>query len=282
MQIHPSAVVHPSARLGRGVSIGPFCVIEQEVTIGARCKLDSHVVIKQGSTLADDNHVCEGAIIGGLPQHVHMPERVGDLVIGSNNTIREHATLHRALEEGQTTRVGDHNLFMVGVHVAHDCLVGSHTIFANNAMLAGHVVVEDRAYVSGNVAVHQFCRIGRLAMVGGLARVIKDVPPYVTIDGTSNYVVGLNFVGLRRNGFTSEQIAQLKLAYRTIYRSGMKWQEILERLRVEFASGPAACYAAFCAGSRRGIVAERRLPPGATIKLRDDLEAEPALRAKAG
>jgi len=282
VDIHPSAVVHPAARLAYGVSIGPYCVVEADVEIAAGCKLESHVVIKQGTYLGPQNHVFDGAVLGGLPQHARMPRAVGRLVIGACNTIREHATLHRALESGHATRVGDHNLLMAGVHIAHDCRVGNHTIFANNVLLAGHVEVEDRAYISGAVAVHQFCRIGRHAMVGGLARVVKDVPPYVTIDGNSGYVVGLNTIGLRRHGFTTAEIEELKAAYRVLYRSGLKWSEILSELRRRFPTGPAACLTEFCQATRRGIIPERRLPPGATIKLHEEVEPQPALQRKAG
>jgi len=282
VRIHPLAVVDPTARIGVHVVVSPFCVIEHDVVIGDGCVLESHVVIKQGTVLGQGNHVFEGAVIGGVPQHLKMPERIGTVQIGSHNTIREHATVHRALHHDQATMVGDHNLLMAGVHVAHDCRVGNHTIFANNAMLAGHVTVEDRAYLSGNVAVHQFCRVGGYAMVGGLSRVVKDVPPFVTIDGGSGYVVGLNTVGLRRNGFTNEDIAQLKTAYRLIYRSGLKWQHVLERLQNEFAEGPAARFSAFFACSTRGIVAERREPPATTLKLRDEPGEMPGLRRHAG
>jgi UDP-N-acetylglucosamine acyltransferase len=282
VDIHPSAVIHPRARVAYGVRIGPYCVIEADVELAAGCKLESHVVIKQGTTLGPGNHIFDGAVLGGLPQHARMPPAVGRLEIGAANTIREHATIHRALEVGHVTRVGDHNLLMAGVHIAHDCRVGNHTIFANNALLAGHVEVQDRAYLSGAVAVHQFCRIGRHAMVGGLARVVKDVPPYVTIDGNSGYVVGLNTIGLRRHGFTAEQIEELKAAYRVLYRSGLAWTEILSELRRRFPAGPAACLAEFCQATRRGIVPERRLPPGATIKLHDEMESQSQLHRKAG
>jgi UDP-N-acetylglucosamine acyltransferase len=279
--IHPLAVVHPSAKLSGDVEVGPFVVIEPRVRIGDRCRIDSFAIIKQGTVLGNDNHVFERAMIGGLPQHARMPERVGELAIGSGNTIRENVTIHRALHEGHSTHVGDRNLLMVGAHIAHDCQVGSDTIFANNAMLGGHVVVEDRAYVSGNVAVHQFCKVGRLAMLGGLARVIKDVPPYVTVDGQSGCVVGLNSIGLRRNGYTTDEISQLKVAYRLIYRSNLKWQEILERLQTDFTSGPAAHFGEFLNRVSRGIVGERRLPPGASLKLGE--EAVPsALQFRAG
>lgn len=281
MSIHPLAVIEPGAEIGRNVAIGAFCVVEAGAVIGDGCTLESQAIIKQGTTLGPGNHVFEGAILGGLPQHLHTPPRVGSLVIGQDNTIREHCTLHRALHENDVTIVGSHNLLMAGAHIAHDCHIGSHTIFANNALLAGHVTVEDRAYVSGNVAIHQFCRVGGYAMVGGLARVVKDVPPYVTIDGNSGFVVGLNTVGLRRNGFSNEQIEQLKGAYRLIYRSGLRWCQILERLHAEYATGPASHFAAFFAGSTRGIVAERRVPPTATLRLPDDSDGLDLLR-KAG
>jgi UDP-N-acetylglucosamine acyltransferase len=279
VRIHPLAVVDSTARIGQEVVVGPYCVIERDVVIGDGCILESHVVVKQRTVLGPHNHVFEAAVLGGLPQHLRMPNRVGGVVIGSHNTIREHVTVHRSLHHDGDTQVGDHNLLMVGVHVAHDCRVGSHTIFANNSMLAGHVAVEDRAYISGGVAVHQFCRVGGYSMLGGLSRVVKDVPPFVTIDGRSSFVVGLNTVGLRRNGFTNDEINQLKAAYRLIYRSGLTWRQIQERLRSEFAEGPASQFATFFAVSTRGIVAERREPPAATLRLSD---AQGELRAMAG
>ena len=174
---------------------------------------------------------------------------------------------------------------MVNAHVAHDCCVGNHTIMTNNVMLAGHITVGDRAYLSGGAAVHQFNRIGTLAMVGGQAHMVKDVPPYVTVDGLSSLVVGLNQVGLRRAGFDPDQIAHLKAAYRVIYRSGLIWTEILERLQADFSEGPAAEFYRFLSTTTRGITAERRLPPGATIKLRrsgEEIETDTEDLAKAG
>ena len=283
MKIHPQAVVSPQAQLGQNVSIGPFCVVEADVIIGEGCELASGAVIKSGTTLGPQNRVFECAVIGGFPQHVRMPDRVGRVKIGTGNTIRENCTIHRALQEGATTTVGDNNLLMVGTHVAHDCRVGNNTIFANNALLGGHVSVDDRAFVSGAVGVHQFCRIGRLAMVGGHARVVQDVPPFVMVDGASGYIVGLNLVGLRRNGLSPHDVAQLKLAYRVIYRSGLKWAAILEQLKTQFAEGPAAEFHKFLTQGTRGFVQERRMPPGATLKLRRATDDEDhQLRSKAG
>lgn len=283
MSIHPLSEVSDQAPIGRNVHIGPFCVIEPDVTIGDGCKLESRVAIRNGTTLGPNNHVLEGAVLGGPPQHVHASERPGRVVIGSGNTIRENVTIHRALQEGQSTTIGDSNLLMVNAHVAHDCHVGDHTILANNTMLAGHIEVADRAYLSGAVAVHQFCRIGSLAMVGGQAHVNQDVPPYVTVDGQSSCVVGLNQIGLRRAGFTHDDVRQLKEAYRVIYRRGLKWQEILDCLKSEFPEGPAALFHQFLSATTRGILSERRLPPGATLKLRRQQQEEEArLRVKAG
>jgi len=259
--------ISPKAQIAQGVEIGPFCVIESDVVIGDRCRLASGVVIRSGTRLGPDNRIFEGAVIGGLPQHVRIPENPGLVVIGAGNVIREHVTVHRSLYSSEATQIGDNNLLMVNVHVAHDCRLGSHIVVANNTMLAGHVEVGDRAYLSGAVAVHQFCRIGPYAMVGGQAHITQDVPPYVTVDGLSSRIVGLNLVGLRRAGFSSKDILQLKKAYRVIYRSGLKWEEILEVLRSEFAEGPAALFYPFLASSKRGIVSERRPPAEVTWKL---------------
>lgn len=281
--IHPQAIVSPHAELGQNVVVGAFCVIESNVTIGDHCRIMHHAVIKEGTTLGANNYVGESAVLGAVPQHVRMPEHPGRLVVGSNNTIREYVTMHRALLEDQVTTVGDNNLFMIGAHVAHDCTVGSDAVFTNNSLLGGHVVVEDRAFVSGAVAVHQFCRIGRLAMVGGLARVTQDVPPYVMVDGSSGMIVGLNSVGLRRNGYTPDEIAQLKKAYRIIYRQGLTFAEILTTLAAEFSEGPAAEFHRFLSGGKRGFIQERRTPPGATVRLhRGSTDEEAATRATSG
>lgn len=269
MKAHPFALIHPDACVASDVQVGAFSIIEAGATIGAGCVLGPRVSVKEGTTLGENNVVFEGAVLGGPPQHLKAPSVVGTIEVGANNTIREFCTIHRGLSEGNVTRIGDSNLLMCGVHVAHDCIVGNNTIFANGAMIGGFVQVEDRAYLSGNVAVHQFCRIGRNAIVGAAGRVLKDVPPYVTVDGQTGHVVGLNSIGLRRSGFTSSQIADLKAAYRVIYRSGKKWSEILEELAKNFGTGPAAEFSRFLGREGRGIVQERRMPPGATIKLPD-------------
>jgi UDP-N-acetylglucosamine acyltransferase len=274
VSIHPSALVSPSAQIASDVQVGPFCAIDAGVEIGAGCILEGRATIKEGTVLGPQNHVFEGVILGGLPQHVHVPEKPGRVLIGANNTIRENVTIHRALATDHATVVGDHCMLMVNTHVAHDCHLGNHVIMANNAMLAGHVHVADRAYISGAAGVHQFCRVGALAMVGGQAHLTQDVPPYVTIDGLNSLVVGLNKIGLRRAGFQQAAIQELMRAYRVIYRSGLRWPDILEQLRVSFPTGPASAFYEFLSTTARGIVSERRAPPGATIKISETVEAE--------
>jgi UDP-N-acetylglucosamine acyltransferase len=273
VSIHPLAVVSPHAEIGTNVRIGPFCVVEAGVVLGDGCHLAGRVTVKSGTVLGRDNLVLEGCVLGGMPQHIHMPEHPGVTEIADGNVLRENVTVHRALEAGHATRIGSRCLLMVGAHVAHDCTVGDGVIMTNGSMLGGHVDVADKAYISGGVAVHQFCRVGRLAMVGGLSRVVRDVPPFVTLDGGTAMVVGLNKVGLRRAGFTTSDFADLKAAYRVIYRSGLMWQEMLDTLRLEFPTGPAAEFLTFFMGGKRGFVQERRTPPGAIVRLvRDDAE----------
>jgi UDP-N-acetylglucosamine acyltransferase len=278
VNIHPTAIVSPSASVSSDVTVGPYAVIEDGVAIGAGCSIGSHTVVKTGTTLGTGNDIAEHVVLGAAPQHLKKSAELGGLVIGNNNTIREYSSFHRAMKPGTNTIIGDSNLFMAVSHVAHDCRVGSNIVFANNVMLAGHVIVEDRAFVSGGVGVHQFCRIGSLAMVGGMTKVVQDVPPYVTLDENSQ-VCGLNLVGLRRAGHTTEQIAELKKAYRIIYRSGLKWTEVLSQLREAFPTGPAAAMHVFCSSGKRGFVQERRMPPNATLKIRstDTDEAAPTV-----
>lgn len=283
MSIHPLAVVSPDARLGVGVRVGAFATIEPDVELGDFCSVASGAVVKSGVRAGCHNEFAEHAVIGGLPQHAARPDDVGQVVIGDHNVFREYVTIHRSLKPGTATVVGCHNYVMAGAHFGHDVTVGSNCIVANGALVGGHVTIEDRAFVSGAVAVHQFCRIGRLAMVGGHARVVQDIPPYMLLDGQSGCVVGLNIVGLRRSGHSADDIAELKSAYRVIYRRGLPWKEVLDALRAEFSDGPVAHLRRFLDGGSRGFAQERRAPPSATLRLRipDDVVAG-VRRAKAG
>ena len=251
------SAVSSDAQIGDNVEIGPFCLIESGVTIGHGCKLDSHVVIKSGTIIGDNNQFYAGAVIGGPPQHVSAPPPFGHVRIGDNNVFRENVTVHCSLKESSTTLIGDNNYLMVGAHVAHDCVIGNSNVLINNVMLGGHVVVNNRAMLGGGAAVHQNCRVGSLAMLGGQAHVVQDVPPFVTVDGLSSRIVGLNLIGLRRNGRTSEDLKMLKSAYFTLYRSGMTWKEILQFFQDNYSTGPVAELTQFLLTTKRGIVSER-------------------------
>ena len=272
--IHPTAVISPTAILGDRITIGPFAIIEDGAQLGDDCVVNGHAVIKRGTILGHDNEVGEGAVIGGKPQHAKIHNNYGRVRVGSGNRFREGCTIHAAMESNKWTVVGDHNLFMVNAHIGHDVQLGNHTIIVNNVMLGGHAIVEDRAYLGGAVGVHQFCRIGRYAMVGGQAHIVQDVPPYVTVDGGTSRVVGLNRIGLRRNGFTDSQMSDLKAAYRVMYRSGMTWTEVIATLQQAYPEGPASILAPFLALGRRGFVQERRVPRSATLRIPDQLVAE--------
>lgn len=277
--IHPTAIVSPRAVVHSSVEIGPFSVIEAEAVIGQGCKLAGRTTIKGHTILGREVVVGEGAVLGGLPQHISPPERPGRVIVGERTVIRENVTIHRAMATEGETRVGSDCLMMAGSHAAHDVRVGNRVIITNNVLLGGHVQVGDRAVLGGAAAIHQFCRIGRLAMIGACAKVVQDVPPFVLTDGEMAMVVGLNKVGLRRSGMTREEIDELKAAYRVIYRQGMLFDEMLASLTATYAVGPAAEFGEFFRSGKRGFVQERRSPPKAAIRIHsaaDDLEDEDA------
>lgn len=227
--IHPAAIVDPGARLGAAVSVGPYAVIEADVVIGDGCAVGAHAVIKRYTRMGSGNRMWEHAVIGGEPQDVKFTGFASYVEIGSGNMIREGATIHRASREGDATRLGDNNFLMACSHVGHDCQVGNQVIIANGALLAGFVQAGDRAFISGNVAIHQFVRIGRLAMVGGLARVSLDCLPFMITEGSPARARGLNLVGLRRAGVSAQDIKALKQAFLDL-RSGSPLEESLQRL----------------------------------------------------
>lgn len=263
-KIHPTALVDADAQLGENVVVGPFAIIEGGVKIGDGCEIAARSTLKSGVELAENNRIGDGSVIGGAPQHLSASGS-GSVRIGPNNVFRENCTVHRALEEA--TVIGRDNYFMVNAHVAHDVVLGDECIIANNVMLGGHVVVKDQAYISGGVAVHQFCYIGREVMIGGQARVTRDVPPFVMICGDTSRVVGLNLVGLRRRGRDSATVKSLKAAYRLIYRSNLDWKEIVAALEADHTEGLAAAYVEFFANSQRGYVPERRSSRPTTLKV---------------
>jgi UDP-N-acetylglucosamine acyltransferase len=230
MDIHPTAVISPRALISADVRIGPYAVVEEDVVIGEACEIASHAVIKRHTTLGRGNHVYEHAVLGGLPQDVKFRGEASRLVIGDDNLIREGVTINRASGEGEETRVGSRNFLMIGVHIAHNCVVGDDNIFANGAALAGHITVEDHVFLSNNVGAHQFVRMGRYAMVGGKSKIVQDVLPFFITDGNPARVRGVNSVGLRRAGFSMDARRALKQAYQFLFRSGLPLEDALRQM----------------------------------------------------
>lgn len=254
-EIHPSAVVDPSAEIGGGTHIGPGCVVEAGVTIGENCFLRANVVVSGPTTIGDRNIFYPGSAIGGRSQDLKYSCEPTFLRIGSDNTFREFCTLNRGTAPQSETVIGDHNNFLAYSHVAHDCVIGNHVVFSNNGTVAGHVTVEDFAIIGGLSGVHQFCRIGRHAIVGGCTKIVQDVPPYFIADGNPAEIRGVNVVGLERSGFAAPQLKVLREAYRIIYRSNQNVKQALEAIRSELEQTPEiTTLLQFIEASSRGII----------------------------
>jgi UDP-N-acetylglucosamine acyltransferase len=263
-QIAPTARVHPDAVIGPGVRIGEYCVIESDVIIGAGTVLEPYVYIKRWTTLGERNEISAGTVLGTDPLDKNFKGERSYLRIGNGNRIREHYTISRGTAPESETVIGDENYIMTSGHIAHNCRIGNRTVIASCALIAGHVEVEDQAFVSGNVAVHQYSKIGRLAMVAGGARVNLDLPPYFLYAGFDARPTGLNVVGLRRAGFQAEQIAAIKQAYKILYRSNLKQEEALIRIEREIATEEALHLVSFIRASKRGTARpEARVRHGA-------------------
>lgn len=228
--IHPTAVIHPQAELHPTVEVGPYAIIGERVKIGSNTKIGAHVILEGPAEIGEDNEIFPGAAIGLEPQDLKYQGAESWVKIGNNNKIREYVTINRATGEGEVTEIGHKNLLMAYVHVAHNCLLGNNVIIANNVALAGHVQIESKAIIGGVLGVHQFVHIGRLAMVGGMSRIDRDVPPYMTVEGSPARVRSLNSIGLKRAGLTIEELSYLKKAFRTIYRSRQPLNQVLEQL----------------------------------------------------
>jgi UDP-N-acetylglucosamine acyltransferase len=251
--IAATARVHPGAVIGPGTRVGEFCVIEEDVEIGANCLLEPYVFVKRWTSMGDGNEVSAGTVLGTDPLDKNFRGQRSYLRIGSNNKIREHYTISRGTQEESITSIGDGNYIMTSGHIAHNCVIGNNTVIASCALVAGHVEVEDQAFISGGVVVHQYSKIGRLAMIGGNTRVNLDVPPFFLYSGFNVEAKGLNLVGLRRAGFTSAQVSALKKAYSILYRSGLKLDNALARIEAEIDDGNARHLVEFVRRSKRGI-----------------------------
>lgn len=252
-QIAPTARIHPEAVIGPGCRIGEFVVVEQDVTVGAGCVLEPYVMVKRWTTMGERNEISAGTVLGTDPLDKNFSGQRSYLKIGSGNKIREHWTVSRGTAPESVTEIGDDNYVMTGGHIAHNAKIGSRTVIASCTLVAGYAEVEDQAFISGGVVVHQFSKIGRLAMIGGNVRVNRDVPPYFLYASFNVAPVGLNVVGLRRAGFTAEQMRELKRAYKLLYRSGLKLEEALRRIEAECPGEHARHLVAFIRASKRGI-----------------------------
>lgn len=254
--IDSRAVVEPGAEIGDNVTIGPYSIISKDVTIGADTWIGPHVVINGRTRIGRGNRLYQFSSIGEAPQHLGYAGEDTVVEIGDENTIREYTTINRGTEEGGgVTRIGDHNFLMAYVHIAHDCLIGSRTLFANCASLAGHVTVADHAILGGFTLVHQFCRIGAHSITAIGTVCLQDVPPFTVAAGNRAQPHGINGKGLRRRDFSDEDIALLKRAYRTLYRSELTLHAAREKMRQDSGGSPVVAeLLRFLSHSKRGII----------------------------
>ena len=252
--IHPTAILEPGAQLGADVQIGPYAYVAATARLGDGCVLGPHAVVLEHTTLGARCRVHSGAVLGDLPQDLSFKDEPSYVVIGDDCVFREGVTVHRGTKPGTTTRLGNHVFMMATSHVAHNCEVGDRVILANGVLLGGYVIVGERCFFGGSSAVHQFCHVGRLAMVAADSILTKDLPPFCTsLSAENSQVGGLNIVGLRRAGFTAEQRAQIKQAFGILYRSGLNTTQAREKLLADAVNPFAAEYAEFLSHAKRGI-----------------------------
>lgn len=255
MNIHPTAIVHPGARIADGVEIGAYSVIGEHVTVGKGTRIASHVLVEGWTSIGERNQIFSFSSIGTPPQDIGYKNEETYLIIGNDNVIRESATIHRATtKEDRRTVIGNSNFLMAYSHVAHDCKLGNNIIMANSVALGGHIVIGDCAILGGIVAVHQFVRIGSYAIIGGQSAVSLDIPPYVSAAGNRAQLYGLNLVGLKRRGFSDETINTLKKAYKIIFRSALTQDEAFRRVIDELPNSREAIHLVeFMKSSKRGV-----------------------------
>ncbi len=251
--VHPTAIIHPQAQIGADCQIGPYCVIGPEVELGSGCRLHSHVVIDGHTRLGKDNQVYPFASIGLRTQDLKYKGGLTRTEIGDQNNIRENVTIHSATGDGEFTRIGSHNNFLAGSHIGHNVTIGNHVI-VSMAALAGHVHVEDHAIVGGLSAVHQFCRLGTMSIIGGCSKVVQDVPPFMLVDGNPAETRTINKVGLERNGVKDEAQAALRQAFKILFREGLTTPNALERIEQEVTPLPQIQHLLnFVRTSERGV-----------------------------
>jgi UDP-N-acetylglucosamine acyltransferase len=253
--IHPTAIIHPQAKLGANVRVGAYAVIDADVELGADCVVGPQVYLTGVTKIGAGNQFHAGSVIGDAPQDLKYQDEPTRLNIGGNNVFREHVTVHRSNKLAEATVIGSHNLLMAGSHVAHNCVVGNHVILANGALLGGHATVQDRAFISGNALVHQFCRVGTLAIMQGGSAISKDLPPFTVARGV-NGICGLNTVGLRRAGFSAAERLELKKLYHALFRGGKLLRSALAEAEGKFTSPGTKIMLEFIAAAKRGVCAD--------------------------
>lgn len=252
--IHPTAIIHPKAQLGAGCEIGPYCVIGEHVVLGDQCKLHSHVVIDGYTRLGRGNQVFPFATIGLQTQDLKFKGGITRTEIGDDNTFRESVSIHSATGDGEATTVGSHNHILANCHIAHNVTMGNHVIMSNVATLGGHITVEDYAVVGGLAAIHQFCRIGKMSIIGGCAKVVQDVPPFMLVDGNPAVTRTINKVGLERNGVSEAAQTALRQAFKLLFREGLTVTNALARIEQELPPLPELQHLIqFARTSERGI-----------------------------
>ena len=252
--IHPTAIIHPQARIGSGSVIGPYCVIGADVELGPNCRLHSHVVIDGHTRLGQENEIFPFASIGLQTQDLKWRGGLTRTEIGDHNTFREYVSIHSATGDGEVTVVGSHNHILAYSHLAHNVTVGNRVIMSNVATLAGHVSVEDHAVIGGLVAIHQFCRIGKMSIIGGCSKVVQDVPPFMMADGNPAATRTVNKVGLERNQVSEQAQTALKQAYKILFRDGLTVSNALLRIEEELPPLPEIAHLiGFIRRSERGI-----------------------------
>ncbi len=256
--IHPTAIVQPGAQLHPTVRVDPYAIIGSQVKIGANTIIGSHAVIDGRTEIGSNNQIFPGAAIGLEPQDLKYKGANSLVKIGDNNQIREYVTINKATEEGEATIIGNDNLLMAYSHVAHNCVIENNVIIANNVAMAGHVFIESQAVISGVLGIHQFVHIGQMAMVGGMSRINRDVPPYMLVEGNPAKVRALNFVVLKRKGFSKEDLRQLKKAFRILYHEGLALENAIARLDLLDQNKPIQNLRHFLqlsiADGRRGLI----------------------------
>lgn len=254
MKIHPTAIVDKKAKLADDVEVGPYALIGPNVEIRKSVVIAGHAVVDGYTVIGEDTRIFTGAVVGSQPQDLKYKGKKSFLKIGKNNIIREYVTMNPGTEEGAVTSIGDDNLLMAYSHVAHDCRIGNNCVIANSGTLAGHVTIEDRVVMGGLAAVHQFTRVGKMAIIGGCSKVVQDIPPFSTCDGNPSRVYGLNLIGITRAGMSKDAQARLRKAFKILFHSGLIFKNGIEKVKKSIGSFEEIDYLLnFIKNSERGV-----------------------------